>query len=214
MSAVNEIEAGRDLIEALTELGGGWLSATGLVEGVELRVAADGADPVRALRGRYTLASLLGPAGGPYGVVLGRASELGLAVVAGQLVAARSLGVTVSVSDAGGATTARSASPRPSPPPAERAAAPSPTQSQWSEAVAAATPEVVPDDEPLWPEAGDLVQHFAFGLCSVLMAADDRLKIRDLNGPGRLREIRAEVLKVYPPTERDGKRLFRLERKN
>lgn len=212
MGAVTEIEAGRDLIEALSEFDGGWLSATGLVEGVELRVAADGVDPVRALRGRYTLASLLGPAGGPYGVVLGRASELGLAVVAGQLVAARSLGVAVSVSGAGGAATARSAPPRP--PPAERASAPSPPPSQWSEAVAAATPEVAPEEEPLWPEAGDLVQHFAFGLCAVLMASDDRLKIRDLNGPGRLREIRAEVLKVYPPTERDGKRLFRLERKN
>ena len=71
-----------------------------------------------------------------------------------------------------------------------------------------------PQDEPPLPEAGDLVQHFAFGLCEVLMAADERLKIRDLKGPGRIREIRLEMLIVHGPTEKDGKKLFRLERKN
>ena len=68
--------------------------------------------------------------------------------------------------------------------------------------------------EILVPEPGDFVQHFAFGLCEVLMGDDERLKIRDVTGPGRIREIRLDMLRVTGPTDREGKRLFRLERRN
>jgi hypothetical protein len=67
-------------------------------------------------------------------------------------------------------------------------------------------------DQP-FPEPGDLVRHFAFGLCEVLVADHDRLKIRDLDGPGRIREIRTDMLVVSGPTDQDGKPLFQLERK-
>ena len=70
------------------------------------------------------------------------------------------------------------------------------------------------EHEPLVPEPGDLVEHFAFGLCEVLMGDDERLKIRDVNGPGRVREIRLDMLRVAGPDERSGKRLFRLARRS
>ncbi|HET9953972.1 MAG TPA: hypothetical protein VFQ61_05695 [Polyangiaceae bacterium] len=86
----------------------------------------------------------------------------------------------------------------------------------WAAQVnAVAAAQAVPEEEPepAEPERGDLVQHFAFGLCEVLTANDDKLMIRDLGGPGRIREIRTAMLNVERPTERDGKRLFRLTRK-
>jgi len=45
------------------------------------------------------------------------------------------------------------------------------------------------------------------------MGDDERLKIRDLDGPGRIREIRMDMLDVRGPTDHHGKRLFRLERR-
>ena len=68
------------------------------------------------------------------------------------------------------------------------------------------------DDGPM-PEAGDLVDHFAFGRCEVLTADGDRLRIRDLDGPQRIREVSLSMLKVSGPTDLEGKRLFRLARK-
>ena len=52
------IGPGVDLLEALAELSRGgeaWIDATGYQEAVELRVAGEGSDPVRALKGRFTL---------------------------------------------------------------------------------------------------------------------------------------------------------------
>ncbi|HEX6276472.1 MAG TPA: hypothetical protein VFZ53_25700, partial [Polyangiaceae bacterium] len=70
------------------------------------------------------------------------------------------------------------------------------------------------DDEPIaMPERGDLVEHFAFGLCEVLSVSGDRLVVRDLKGPGRIREIASERLAVSGPSEHDGKRLYRLTRR-
>ncbi len=63
------------------------------------------------------------------------------------------------------------------------------------------------------PSEGDLVDHFAFGVCTVVEAQGDRLKIRDTKGAGRVREVSVDMLKVMPPTESDGKQLFRLVRK-
>ena len=88
--------------------------------------------------------------------------------------------------------------------------------SRWA-AIAAATAEAAQEDEPEPPKerpvAGDLVHHFAFGLCDVLKASGGSLTIRDVKGPARIREIRLDVLSVLAPTEQDGKRLFRLARK-
>jgi hypothetical protein len=189
------------------------------VEAVELRVAGEGADPIRALRGRFTLVALNGPSAGPIGVVLSRATDSGLELLGGVLVRARSLGVTVSV--------ASNEAPRPVRPAAAPlpAAAPQPIPAEersqavvsgWAADAAAAARRLRAaerDDAQPLPEPGDLVRHFAFGLCEVLMAEDDRLKIRDLDGPGRIREIRTDMLVVRGPTDQDGKSLFQLERK-
>ncbi|HEY6078793.1 MAG TPA: hypothetical protein VIW29_08315, partial [Polyangiaceae bacterium] len=69
-------------------------------------------------------------------------------------------------------------------------------------------------DEPERPSRGDLVRHFAFGLCEVLQDTGDRLKLRDLNGPGRIREIAVDMLLISAPTELNGKRVFKLSRKD
>ena len=67
-------------------------------------------------------------------------------------------------------------------------------------------------DEPV-PDAGDWVQHFAFGLCEVLTSDGDRLRIRDVEGAKRVREVALAMLRVTGPTESDGKRLFHLARR-
>ena len=41
----------------------------------------------------------------------------------------------------------------------------------------------------------------------------DRLVLRDLRGPGRIREIALDRLDVTGPSEHDGKRLYRLTRR-
>ncbi len=64
-----------------------------------------------------------------------------------------------------------------------------------------------------YPYPRDLVRHFAFGLCEVLQYTGDRLKLRDMHGPGRIREIVLDMLDISPPTEANGKRTFKLSRK-
>src|SRR5262245_21888946 len=183
MATLISISAGEDLIEALARASSGtegFIQASGAVDGIELRVAADGADPVRALKGRWTLASLLGPSGGPFGVTLSRASDRGIDVAAGELVRARSAGVIAALFPAQGSVpraTAAPAAPSPNPPPAQPREAPkpaAPAQSQWATAALATAAsararQAADKEDPIIPEPGDLVQHFAFGLCEVLM---------------------------------------------
>jgi len=78
------------------------------------------------------------------------------------------------------------------------------------------------DVDSIFPEAGDLVDHFAFGRCEVLKSDGDRLHLR-VGKDGRVREIALEMLRVLPvtsplpnpPPQGEGaeRRHFRLERK-
>lgn len=214
-----EVARGQDLLAALAAQPQAWLTAVGEIEGVELGAAGAEAGGPRKLLARWTLASLMGPGGGPFWVVLSRQSDTGLSVVAGVLERATSCGVHVfgsggahvSAAAAGRGVSAVGGAAK-----GPKAVDPATAETAWAAQAQASAPPRAPesDDEDIWPDAGDLVEHFAFGLCDVLMASDDRLKIRDKNGPGRIREIRAEVLRVHPPVARDGKRLFKLERKN
>lgn len=217
------VARGRDLLAEIAEAASGtdgWVQATGRVESVEVRLAAEGADPVRAPRGRFVLAQLSGPCGGPYGITLARASDSGAEVWAGELVRAVSDGVTLFIQPA--AAVRVEARPAPTAKPAAMPSSPvnepaTPVPGDWAKAAlasAAVRRAAEAEHEPLIPEPGDLVQHFAFGMCEVLMGDDERLKIRDVDGPGRIREIRLDMLRVTGPGERDGKRVFRLERRS
>jgi hypothetical protein len=224
------IGPGVELLEALAEVSRGgeaWIDGTGHVEGVELRVAGEATDPVRAFKGRFTLLHLAGPSGGPYTVTVARAVESGIEVRGGVLVRARSAGVTIAIhatSAAQAVVRGTASEPRareraevdsgqtgrgPSP-----AGPPAPVWARVAAANAAAAARDEEDDvEPLVPEAGDLVDHFAFGVSEVLTSDGDRLRIRDVSGPGRIREVSLSMLRVMQPTESDGKRVFRLVRK-
>jgi hypothetical protein len=194
------VGAGTDLVEGLAALAlvDAWITGTGQVEDVTLRTAAAGADTQTVLRGRFNLLWLAGPRGGPFTVTLARISDAGLQVLGGELVRGRSAGVTVTLLPVTRDTVAPKAGPVP-----------------WSRAAAASEArarEEDEQDEPT-PEVGDRVEHFAFGLCEVLTAEGDRLRIRDVEGPRRVREVALSMLRVTGPVESDGKRLFQLTRR-
>jgi hypothetical protein len=67
-------------------------------------------------------------------------------------------------------------------------------------------------DAPM-PEAGDVVEHFAFGSGEVVKSDGDRLHLR-VGKEGRIREIALEMLRVSLLDDTpEGKRRFRLERR-
>lgn len=212
---------GENLIDALAEAAGkadGWVAAVGHVDSVELRVAGEGADVRKQMRGRLTLAQLSGPYGGPYFATLSRHTSAGSELVAGQLLAARSAGVTATLWTAQGSVRelvdAAPARSEPAPEAKPKPAAAAPAASGWAAAAQAVAADLAEeDDEPQRPVRGDLVRHFAFGLCEVLQDTGDRLKLRDLNGPGRLREIAVDMLEISPAPAHNGKRVFKLTRK-
>lgn len=74
-------------------------------------------------------------------------------------------------------------------------------------------PAIVEEEQPC-PDAGDVVEHFAFGRCDVIKSDGDRLHLR-LGKDGRIKEIALEMLKVtpLPPVEGSAGRHFKLDRK-
>jgi hypothetical protein len=219
--AFRAIPSGGELLEALDQAFGrhrGWIQATGFVEDVELKLGSEGADVRRTFRGRFALADLGGPLGGPYGATLSRALGDKMEVLAGVLVRARSGGVQALCISAGDAPS-RVLAETPGADELVLPAAPTPGFAKRPLVSAFAAKVGVgaaaPDDDvdEVAPERGDLVEHFAFGICEVLSMTGDRLVLRDLRGAGRIREIASERLTISGPTEHDGKRLFRLSRR-
>lgn len=216
-----------DLVEALraaTRARDGWVHGTGEVEDAELRVSAEGPAPRRRCPGRWTLVSLSGPAGGPYGVVLARD---GAEVRAGHLVHARARGVHVvllpAASTPGGHPGVEPAAARALAPgtPALRSEPPggqgAGSTSGWAAAAAAVAARLsaaqpTEGEEP-FPEPGDRVDHPKFGPCDVLKVNGDRLYLRDRQGPGRIREIATSPFRLERVADREGRRVFRLERR-
>jgi len=217
--AFRAIPVGGELVEALDDAFDkhrGWVQATGFVEDVELKLAGEGADARRTFRGRYALAQLGGPLGGPYGVTVSRAVGERVEVLAGVLVRARSGGVSALCTSAGASLPRPSADtddgagsfvPRDAP---EPSFAKRPLTSAFAARVGVSEAAGDDDEAEALPERGDLVEHFAFGLCEVLSVTGDRLTLRDLRKPGRIREIASERLSITGPSEHQGKRLFRL----
>lgn len=222
--AFRTIPTGTPLLDALSEAftAGGWVHAVGFVEQVELKLGGEGADVRRTFSGRFVLAQLSGPLGGPYGATLSRLGGDGPEVLAGLLTGAISAGVSAVCLSLTGARLGAEA-PRVALPSATPAAAAAPPMAETKKArpmssfaarVGIGGPKVEQeDDDGPQPERGDLVQHFAFGRAEVLSVDGERLVLRDLFGSGRIREIALDRLTVMGPTEHEGKRLFRLERR-
>ncbi len=114
-----------------------------------------------------------------------------------------------------------------------------PKSEAWGEAIAASETKVVPrapisrpmmqaapipprpvappapeEADMPFPEAGDFVEHFAFGRCEVLKSdGGDRLHLK-VGKDGRIREIALEMLKVTPLESADPtRRRFKLDRR-
>jgi|GEM_PF-919696 len=105
------------------------------------------------------------------------------------------------------------------PPPAAPAAAapprPSPTFSvPGGMPMKPVRPVQAEEEEQQLPDAGDTVEHFAFGRCEVVKTDGDRLHVR-LGKDGRIKEIALEMLKVspLPPAEGQTSRHWKLARK-
>jgi predicted DNA-binding protein with PD1-like motif len=98
--------------------------------------------------------------------------------------------------------------PKPQPP------KPSPTFSAPAAMPIRPVKPQVEEEEQVYPDAGDVVEHFAFGRCEVVKSDGDRLHLR-LGKDGRIKEIALEMLKVTPltPVEGAAGRHFKLDRK-
>ena len=70
----------------------------------------------------------------------------------------------------------------------------------------------VSESADVYPEPGDLLDHFAFGRCVVLSSDGDELLIQHPTS-GRTRTIRLRALLASAPIEEDGKRLFKLQQR-
>jgi predicted DNA-binding protein with PD1-like motif len=65
-----------------------------------------------------------------------------------------------------------------------------------------------------YPETGDRVNHFHFGVCVVIGSDGDKIRLRQ-ERDGRVREVALTMLRIDAPTTGDdGTRLFELRRKN
>lgn len=129
------------------------------------------------------------------------------------------------------------AAPAPAPPPAAAPSAPAVPTAPASDPTLPKTPPAAPkpspsptfsaaalpprpvkpidlEEEQIYPDAGDVVEHFAFGRCEVIKSDGDRLHLR-LGKDGRIKEIALEMLKVtpLPPAEGATGRHFKLDRK-
>jgi hypothetical protein len=187
---VEHVPEGDDVVAYCADLpgsAGSWVAGAGIVVDVVLSVLDEAGETSRTLPGRTQLLSLSGPPGGPLMATVAGPSG----VVGGRLVGARAAGVTLFLFDAAATRNAAGTGARPRPPP----------------------PPSDDDEADEAPRYGDRVDHFVFGLCDVMVVREERMKIRDASGGGKLREIHLRAVKVLKPTIEDGRRVFKLARK-
>jgi hypothetical protein len=208
----------------------GWIRASGVLANVEVRAG----DDVRKVAGLVMAVNVESVAYGGDELVLrgvfSRDTGASIETFAGEIVRARvvTLDALITVLDAAAVT----------PPPPVKKAAPPPTPA-WTGAMdaSARSPEPSPRPQPVlgprtdpmpvpppkirkpdtdvdqaFPEAGDIVEHFAFGKCEVIKSDGDRLHVK-LARDGRIREIALEMLKVVPIDPAEGHNRFRLDRR-
>ncbi len=220
------IPSGADVVAALRDASseaGTWVSGTGTLESAQIRVTRD--DPVATLHGPLSLLALNGPAAGALMATVARRGKRGEPeLVGGQLLHARSGGVTAVLLDAG--VEARSAQlddvdPDGAAPESggevarDTQAARGGGARSWGEvatAVARAEGGSARSAPAELPRARDRIDHPAFGECEVLLVRGDRAKVRAVRGASRLREISLTVFRVHPPEARDGVRVFKLSK--
>ncbi len=66
----------------------------------------------------------------------------------------------------------------------------------------------------LYPDVGDVVIHFHFGECTVVTSDGDRIRVRQ-DKEGRVLDVALLKLRIELTGENaEGKRVFRLHRKN
>lgn len=217
----------------------GWVRASGVLRDVKIKAPGG---TVRTLAGPLEVVVLDGAvvttSGDPtcrVRAVLARENDLGaLETIAGEVVEARivTLDVTAIAYDDAVAPVAAPSSPIAAPAPAP-VAAPPPPPAPSEPATPAEPPKPRPsptfsgtamparpvkvqtqDDEQPYPDAGDVVEHFAFGRCEVVKSDGDRLHLR-LGKDGRIKEIALEMLKVtpLPPVEGSTGKHYKLDRK-
>jgi predicted DNA-binding protein with PD1-like motif len=232
------------LVRALDalEARAGWIEGHGALEAAEIALH-DGKPPGRARRveGLVDVVQIGGSVALQDGVLtprltatLARETELGLQVFAGQVIWARAFAVELHVTvfdDLGlarvrddltglpllvgrspGAPPEPSRAPIVTPPPDPPRASPAPA------AIEAPPMPVRParqqEEHEAYPEVGDAVTHFHFGECTILSSDGDRIRLRQ-DKDGRVREVALSMLKIEAPTTLpDGKRHFKLQRKN
>jgi predicted DNA-binding protein with PD1-like motif len=174
--------------------------------------------------------------------VLARETDRGLETLAGDLVKARVLGLEAMVTvledvvlprgldaqtgvwlvrDEAIAAPARAPA---APAPVPVAAAPVPPTPSSRSDVTGGGPAARPAPRPLvrhevpetedgpYPQAGDIVEHFAFGTCEVLKSDGDRLHVKMVKD-SRIREIALEMLRVTSLTSDGEVQRYRLDRK-
>lgn len=137
-------------------------------------------------------------------------------VVAPQVVASTPAPVTTWAETARASEEASkpAAPPPPAPPPPPAQPRPSPTfiTAQIPQRPQRRTAAL--EEDHVYPDAGDVVEHFAFGRCEVIKSDGDRLHLR-LGKDGRVKEIALEMLRITPLPSEDGQttRRFKLDRK-
>lgn len=234
------IPEGADIVAAAKDYaaqGRGWARAAGPLSAVELRRAGHEA---QTLDGDLLLVSLEGPCEGPLVGLVSVRDPLSTHLVAGEVLAALASSTTTmcilhessdrpreapSTAAMAPATPSLESQPAlppepprevevPREPPPARISSPNVTLAQAIPARPVRA--VTAHEEAPSPEAGDTVEHFAFGTCEVVKSDGERLHVR-LGKDGKIKEIAIEMLKVteLPPHEggeRPGRR-FKLERR-
>lgn len=207
----------------------GWIRGVGVVADVVLRtVDESGTFVERRAAGPLQLVSLEGlvstkPGESSLSAVLAHDGPSGAVTLAGALVSARLLAFDAMLVELGGASAG--------------VAVAAPAEAAWGEAIAASTqrenrpaaapkpaaplasapipqrpkPAAVEVEQPV-PDPGDLVEHFAFGMCEVVKSDGDRIHLR-LEKDQRIKEIALAMLRVVPIDVASSPKLWRLERR-
>jgi hypothetical protein len=93
-----------------------------------------------------------------------------------------------------------------------KAIAEKPQAPAWQEAARQAAQQAAEGPSAELPRARDWVEHFAFGPAEVLKSDGERLHLK-VAKDGRIREIALAMLQVSRLEDREGKRVYRLDRK-